>query len=341
MSLCLNGIAYLFLFLQTNSQLNSNTVQFGKSIAFTSSAKGVSHQPMMVETLVKSTLPPESEPPKPKAAIYLSKTEILLKKDEPRLDLLSRDQDLLSNEFVSKSNDQIQQEISSFQTNGTLKDKCYPQINVSEIHLHEKKNGDLIYSSEYFSSNGSLRNSSEIDAQSFASSENSQADILLGKFRALPLSLKESETVNIQVLENKSKPNNHGAPSWRNGRPAQSECDESDDDSHSTLSHRTEDSRHTTTDDCLSDATTDSFEKPRLLPEPPHLRRSNDDNASTEGYLSDASTDVSIRRFTNRPIDANAYSTEEYLSDGTAESPDPEWISNRGLMDHQAYIRSK
>ncbi|GFQ78850.1 pro-interleukin-16 [Trichonephila clavata] len=52
--------------------------------------------------------------------------------------------------------------------------------------------------------------------------------------------------------------------------------------------------------------------------------RSGEDYASTEGYLSDASTDVSLRRFTHRPMDGN---TEEYLSDVTAESPDPDWMS--------------
>lgn len=303
---------------------------------------------MMVEALVKSTPPLETEPPKPKAAIYVSKTEILLKKDEPKSDILSRDQDLMSNEFISKNNEQITlaQDIPIYKTNGITKDD-YLKANLPDIQSFEKKNGNLEYSSEYFSSrtssnNGMYRNGTVSNNQNLMIPETNQRDVQLGKFRALPMSLKESESMNgiNNSLENKHK-KNHETTAWENGRPLHSECDESDDDSHSTLSHRTEDSRHTTTDDCLSDATTDSFEKPRLLPEPTHLQRSMDDNASTEGYLSDASTDVSIRRFTNRPIDGNAYSTEEYLSDATADSPDPDWISNRGSLEQHGYSQSK
>lgn len=310
---------------------------------------------MMVEPLTKSSISNETESPKPKAAIYLSKTEILLKKDEPRSDYLSQDQDLLSCDLNSnslKSNDQItpSHDILIYKTNGSFKEETYSQIHAPELQLYEKKNGDLQYSDEYFpnkfsSHNGNVRNGGMPVIQSYMASEAIPQDVPVGKFRALPVSLKDSDALsavnNVETSQSRHK-KNHESSAWGSNRPPHSECEESEDeDSHSTLSHRTEDSRHTTTDDCLSDATTDSFEKQRLVPEPPNMHRSNDDNGSTEGYLSDASTDVSIRRFTNRPLDSNAYSTEEYLSDATAESPDPDWIASRGPMDQHNYSRSK
>ncbi|GFQ64155.1 pro-interleukin-16 [Trichonephila clavata] len=78
-------------------------------------------------------------------------------------------------------------------------------------------------------------------------------------------------------------------------------------------------------------ATTDSFEKARLNPEMATSLRSGEDYASTEGYLPDASTDVSLRRFTHRPMDGN---TQEYLSDVTAEFHDPDWMSVRAPPTH-------
>ena len=303
----------------------------------------------MVETLAKSSPPPEMETPKPKAAIYLSKTEILLKKDEPRLDLLSHDQDFVSTELISnssKSNDQIP-DIVAYKTNESMQDgtPSLMKTDIMEIQNYEKKNGDRMDSHEYYpnglsSQNGIVRNGELPTSQPFMSTEASQMDVPVGKFRALPVNLKETDAKsetnnNVQSLESRHK-HSRESSFWGNDHP-HSECEESDDDSHSTLSHRTEDSRHVTTDDCLSDATTDSFEKPRLMPEPPSSQRMHDDNMSTEGYLSDASTDVSIRRFTN----CTTYSTEEYLSDATADSPDPDWISHRGPMDQHSYSRSK
>lgn len=347
--------------VKTSTQNQIPVVHYGISNTFTSSAKSVPHQPLMVETLAKSPLPVEEEMPKPKAAIYLSKTEIMLKKDESKSELPSREQDLLSgdelNSNVIKSIEQIPPvpDITAYKTNGALNDESYSQIkiDVPEVQTFEKKNGDILYPNDYYSNrmpsqNGVERNGLLTANQSYIVQETIQPDVPVGKFRALPVSLNDSDvksTANdVQTSEPRHR-KNHETSAWGNGRPAHSECEESeDDDSHSTLSHRTEDSRHTTTDDCLSDATTDSFEKPRLIPEPTILHRSNDDNASTEGYLSDASTDVSIRRFTNRSLDSNAYSTEEYLSDGTAESPDPDWISNRGPVDYsrsKSYVKSE
>lgn len=310
----------------------------------------------MVETLMKSPVSSETDTPKPKAAIYLSKTEILLKKDEPRSEFSLRDQsqDLISkSEYTelisnaSKNEDQIQ-DIPNGKFNGTAREDNYSQKSrIPDIQVYERKDEDIQFSNEYYSnknnaSNEVIRNGGMSSTQSYVVPESSQPDVPVGKFRAFPVSLKESEGKsainNMQSLEMRSRKSQESS-AWGNGRPPHSDCEESEDeDSHSTLSHRTEDSHHTTTDDCLSDATTDSFEKPRLVPEPPNMQRSIDDNASTEGYLSDASTDVSIRRFTNRSLDLNAYSTEEYLSDATAESPDPDWIINRGTTD---YSRSK
>lgn len=305
---------------------------------------------MMVETLAKSSPPPEMETPEPKAAIYLSKTEIMLKKDEPRPDILSLDQDFVSAELISnssKSNDQIPD--ITYKTNGVFKDETLSQIKTDDLEtqIYEKKNGDIMNSHEYYSNgissqNGVIRNGGLPTSQNFMGLEASQIDVPVGKFRALPVNLKEPDAKletnnnNIHNLESRHKSSRESS-FWGNDHP-HSGCDESDDDdSHSTLSHRTEDSRHVTTDDCLSDATTDSFEKPRLIPEPPISQRIIDDNMSTEGYLSDASTDVSIRRFTN----CTTYSTEEYLSDATADSPDPDWISHRGSMDQNSYSRTR
>lgn len=344
---------YIYFFFQQTSieNQNQNVIHYGKPNTFTSSAKSVLHQPMMVETLAKSSPPPEMETPKPKAAIYLSKTEIMLKKDEPRPDILSLDQDFVSAELISnssKSNDQIP-DIPTYKTNGVFKDETLSQIKTDDLEtqIYEKKNGDILNSHEYYSNgissqNGVIRNGGLPTSQNFMGLEASQIDVPVGKFRALPVNLKEPDAKletnnnNIHNLESRHKSSRESS-FWGNDHP-HSGCDESDDDdSHSTLSHRTEDSRHVTTDDCLSDATTDSFEKPRLIPEPPISQRIIDDNMSTEGYLSDASTDVSIRRFTN----CTTYSTEEYLSDATADSPDPDWISHRGSMDQNSYSRTR
>ncbi|XP_054720570.1 uncharacterized protein LOC129230192 [Uloborus diversus] len=348
--------------------LNSGILHYGKSNTFTTSAKSVCHQPLMVEALEKPVKVIELEPSKQKAAVYISRTEIMLKNEEQGQIESGRSQNSSSitltneqgNDVNSSTTMQPPQEYLSNKTNGHFKEGFRTAQNGSvEVPTFFEKR-TYSRNEEYFSEETTLCNEfapnrngvspSDIEILSAELSSKKAEDKLnveVGKFRALPLNLKENDIMPCNTNGNafESDPaKGRSCSLWSNRRPLPSECDESDDDSHSTLSHRTEDSRHTTTDDCLSDATTDSFEKPPpLLSEPPTLQRSMEDYASTEGYISDASTDVSLRRFTHKSAESNAYSTEEYLSDATAESPDPEWVSNRTSVLEQSsnmYSRS-
>ncbi|KFM82764.1 Pro-interleukin-16, partial [Stegodyphus mimosarum] len=332
---------------QTNS---SGVILHGKSNTFTSNARNVSHQPLLVESLGKTSKLPDLEHPKTTPAIYVSKTEIRLKHDESRIEASANAKDISPKVETENSEKQngcasspfaVAENDNASMNEGYLSETSLNYLPEGLPNYAEKKN-DSFTTSEHLNkfsiSNGTARKSQnypeiELENKEFNNAEN--IEIPVGKFRALPLSLKESQTkeTTINGSSNAKKEDN---TIWAAARSLNSECDESeDDDSHSTLSHRTEDSRHTTTDDCLSDATTDSFEKTQLASETCNLNKSNEDCASTEGYLSDASTDVSLRRFTNRQAESITYSTEEYLSDATTESPDPDWISNRGFTVEQ------
>ncbi|GFU02812.1 pro-interleukin-16 [Nephila pilipes] len=315
-----------------SSPQNQGILHYEKSNTFTTSAKPVTLQPLLVENLVKSSVPTFPQPT-PRAAVCISKTEIHLRRESQKPNLT---ENIISSE-IKKSSEIIETCVNSSNPQDYSVTKTYNSFakeyissgsGFLEHNMLENTNGaspsDLLAVS-----NGVLSGQNGNYRVSPISPENSegQSEVPVGKFRASPLNLSEM------------KPTTNGTSYDRNREKSRdrrailhSECDESeDDDSHSTLSHRTEDSRHTTTDDCLSDATTDSFEKARLNPEMAASLRSTEDYASTEGYLSDASTDVSLRRFTNRPMDGN---TEEYLSDVTAESPDPDWMSIRAPPTH-------
>ncbi|XP_071033299.1 uncharacterized protein [Parasteatoda tepidariorum] len=292
----------------SNHSFGNNSCQYGESNAFTSTTRTVSHQPLMVETLTKSSRTTEH----PRAAVCISKTEIHLK-SQKSVDAT------IQPESISKT------VVSTFNHDS----QSFTATKKMEATSINNKNGTTTsyFTSHSVDSYNNLQNRNGSPEQLSKYSE----EVPVGKFRALPLNFQESQVKDSFI----TKSSKH---KLENVRPPPSECDDSeDDDSHSTLSHRTEDSRHTTTDDCLSDATTDSFEKPRLM-HPDDNRNVVDDNASTEGYLSDASTtDVSLRRFAHRPID---YSAEEYFSDATAESPDPEWMSSRGHHNGDLRFRS-
>ncbi|CAL1281867.1 unnamed protein product [Larinioides sclopetarius] len=308
---------------------NQGLLHYEKSNTFTTIAKPVALQPLLVESLVKSS-PPAFPQPTPRAAVCISKTEIHLRRDGQKPN--STDSTLPSE--IKRSSEVIETfvtttsstpEYTVAKTYNSFSKECI-STGAMESDVLEDRNGSSpsipLNEKCVFSIDGasSHLNGSENGTSSFTP-ENSetQLEIPVGKFRACPLSLSEM------------KPTPNGREKSRRSH-LPSEFDESeDDDSHSTLSHRTEDSRHTTTDDCLSDATTDSFEKARLHPEMTASLRSTEDYASTEGYLSDASTDVSLRRFTHRPMDTNS---EDYLSDVTAESPDPDWMSAKPPPTH-------
>ncbi|KAG8195304.1 hypothetical protein JTE90_028451 [Oedothorax gibbosus] len=308
-----------------------------KSNTFTSSAKPVVLQPLLVETLVKSTPSSKNEP---RAAVCISKTEINLRAQNSATVCHKKDTSSIQQFLRSKKE-------ANVSSNGKDYRSCETVVHTSQMTTTENRNGSYqnppdfldghapfingnsngyqparsVYTNETSQqrqeifSNGNHDNIQHQSGNLFSNSNNKKSeDVPVGKFRACPLNLQEKNISRRQLHSDESE--------------------DEDDDSHSTLSHRTEDSRHTTTDDCLSDATTDSFEKPRVPNEVP--RSTNEDYASTEGYLSDASTtDVSLRRFTqnNRHMDA---STEEYLSDATAESPDPEWVSARDAQDFRS-----
>ncbi|XP_035214780.1 uncharacterized protein LOC118188453 [Stegodyphus dumicola] len=336
---------------QTNS---SGVVLYGKSNAFTSNARNVSHQPLLVESIGKTSKLPDVEHPKTTPAIYVSKTEIRLKHDESKIEISANAKDLslkVETENNEKQNGRTPSPYAvSDNNNAPLNEGYLSEASLNYLpeglpNFAEKKN-DIFTTTESLNkfsiSNGTARNGASKKCQNYSDTElenkefNAEnLEIPVGKFRALPLSFKESQTKET-TINGSSNVKKEESTIWTAARSLNSECDESeDDDSHSTLSHRTEDSRHTTTDDCLSDATTDSFEKTQLASETCNLNKLNEDCASTEGYLSDASTDVSLRRFTNRQAESITYSTEEYLSDATTESPDPDWISNRGFMVEQ------
>ncbi|XP_055935274.1 mucin-2-like isoform X2 [Argiope bruennichi] len=310
---------------------NQGILHYERSNTFTTSAKPVTLQPLLVESLVKSS--PSTYPqPTPRAAICISKTEIHLRRDGQKSNLAET---TVPSE-IKKSSEIIETRVSAVsntpeytlsKTYNSFSKECI-STGVVESNALENGNGSSplapLNDKSVFNNDvpsGHL-NGSESRTSSFTpENTESQLEIPVGKFRACPLNLSEM------------KPIPNGREKIRDRQSVlHSECDESeDDDSHSTLSHRTEDSRHTTTDDCLSDATTDSFEKARLNPEMSASLRSAEDYASTEGYLSDASTDVSLRRFTHRPMDGNS---EDYLSDVTAESPDPDWMSVKPPPTH-------
>ncbi|GIX78604.1 pro-interleukin-16 [Caerostris extrusa] len=316
---------------------NQGILQYEKSNTFTTSAKPVTLQPLLVENLVKSSTPAYPQP-SPRAAVCISKTEIHLKRESQKpnpientmLSEVKKSSEIMETRIstisnpadysITKTYDSFAKEYNSSGT-GILVPSPVEDRNGSSSNLHDGRvvlsNGTMLSEQN---GNQQPKRVSPVSIES--SGENS-----VGKFRACPLNIAEIKPTTNGTSYGRSR------EKGRDRQVLPSEFDESeDDDSHSTLSHRTEDSRHTTTDDCLSDATTDSFEKARLNPEVAASLRSAEDYASTEGYLSDASTtDVSLRRFTHRSMDGN---TEEYFSDATAESPDPDWMSIRAPPTH-------
>lgn len=318
-------------------------MHYERSNTFTSSAKPVVLQPLLVETLVKSTSSSKNEP---RAAVCISKTEINLRAQNSATVVHKKDTSSIQQFLRSKKEANLSSNGKDYRSSETVVHNVQVTTTEKRNGLYQNPpdfldghapftNGNSLAQNGYQSArsvytNGTSQQRSEVFSNGnhdtvqqqsdnvFVNSNNKKSeDVPVGKFRACPLNLQDKKNSRRQLHSDES--------------------DDEDEDSHSTLSHRTEDSRHTTTDDCLSDATTDSFEKPRVTNEvPSNMRSANEDYASTEGYLSDASTtDVSLRRFThnNRHIDA---STEEYLSDATAESPDPEWVSARDAQDFRS-----
>lgn len=313
--------------------LNSGIMHYEKSNTFTSSAKSIVLQPLLVETLVKSTSSSRTEP---RAAVCISKTEINLRGQNTAPVLPKKTSDTSSIQAYLRSKKEI-----NLSSNGKDYIPDDPLVNdcMSSLHMTstENRNGSYPVPPDFLDghapfTNGNLIKQNDENTRSAYSNGNTLSHDILQQTKSVFSNGKKSEEVPVGKF--RACPLNLQDRKSDKGSRRQLHSDESedeDDDSHSTLSHRTEDSRHTTTDDCLSDATNDSFEKPRVAIEVnSSMQSTNEDYASTEGYLSDASTDVSLRRFTHRHLDA---STEEYLSDATAESPDPDWVSNRDTQD--------
>jgi len=271
-----SGFLYnsIFHYFQQNADVsNPGILHYGKSNCFTSSARSVQLQPMTVEALTKNSSSKHDDKRSTKAqeqqrtGIYLSKTEIQLKKET--------------------------------------------KLPHNDLNAHSAGSGlkpaDCVI----------MRNT----APSSADRKRSKCEeVPVGKFRAHPLSLKETATRN-QALNGTDSKGHVKSEQWTGGSDEEDSC--------STLSHRTVDSRHNTTDDGMSDD-----------PEK-NSRFANVQNVS-DGYLSDAASEVSLRRYHQG---ADKPYTEDYFSDATTDSS--EWSPRRPdefpgrLMDDQIEAVSK